>query len=84
MREQDQQYDSTTRHYSSTDNPMEPENKAKRSLADIKFTLTPAQSLDDLEKTEEMVLDLDELNKEDSKSLDAKLDTIRNNFTITV
>lgn len=81
-----QQYDSTR----YTDDFNEP-TESKKSIGDIKFTLTPAHSLEDLDGTEDMNLDeqMDgELRKApelDTSSLEEKLESIRNqNFTITV
>jgi protein subunit release factor A len=81
-----QQYDSTryTDDYNeSTEN--------KKSLGDIRFTLTPAHSVEDLDGTEDLNLDeqmdteLQKASELDTRSLEEKLESIRNqNFTITV
>lgn len=84
------QYDSTGRRVSD---PYNEPTESKKSINDIKFTLTPAHSLEDLYGTEDM--DLDEQpdtivsNKHaddiDTRSLEEKLNAVRNaNFSINI
>jgi hypothetical protein len=66
------QYDSTGRRHSFN----EP-GEHKKSLGDIRLTLTPAHSIEDI--------NLDDQREIDTRSLEEKLDSIRNaNFAVTV